>query len=54
MHPRWKIGNAIRFKFKADVVTLYGELFAEVLNQPPHSAFIAEGSPITVHRRKIS
>src|ERR1700730_12561748 len=39
-HPRWKIWNATSFEFNADVATLHGEQFAEVLNQPPRSAFI--------------
>ena len=30
-HPRWKIWDAIRFAFEADVAALYGEQFAEVL-----------------------
>jgi hypothetical protein len=50
-HPRWKIWNASDFEFKADVATLYGKQFAETLSQRPRSAFIAEGSPITVHKR---
>ena len=52
-HPRWKIWNAASFEFDADVATLYGKQFAETLNQPPRSAFIADGSPITIHRREI-
>jgi hypothetical protein len=52
-HPRWKIWNATGFEFNADVATLYGEQFAETLNQPPRSAFIADGSPITVQSREI-
>jgi uncharacterized protein len=52
-HPRWKIWNATKFKFNANVTTLYGEAFAETLNQPPPSAFIADGSPITIERRSI-
>jgi hypothetical protein len=52
-HPRWKIWNATSFEFNADVATLYGEQFAEVLNQPPRSAFIADGSPITVQKRQL-
>ena len=28
---------------------LYGPEFAEALSGPPSSAFLAEGSPITVH-----
>jgi hypothetical protein len=52
-HPRWKIWNATSFELNADVATLYGEQFAEVLNQPPRSAFIADGSPITVQKRQM-
>ncbi len=47
-HPRWKIWNATDFELKADLATLYGQQFAETLNQPPRSAFIADGSPISV------
>ena len=52
-HPRWKIRNATSFEFNAEVATLYGEKFAETLNRPPRSAFIADGSPITVQRRSV-
>src|SRR6266446_1991633 len=52
-HPRWKIWNATGFELKADVATLYGQQFAEVLDQPPRSAFIADGSPIIIQRRGI-
>jgi uncharacterized protein YqjF (DUF2071 family) len=52
-HPRWKIWNATSFEFNADVAVLYGEQFAEVLNQPPRSEFIADGSPITVQKRQM-
>jgi uncharacterized protein YqjF (DUF2071 family) len=52
-HPRWKIWSATSFELNADVATLYGEQFTDTLNTPPRSAFIADGSPITVHRREI-
>ena len=52
-HSRWKIWNAEKFELRADVTALYGEQFAETLSQPPRSAFIAEGSPISVERREI-
>jgi len=52
-HLRWKIWNATGFEFNADLATLYGEQFTETLNQPPRSAFIADGSPITIYRREI-
>ncbi len=52
-HPRWRIWNANRFEFNADVAVLYGGQFVEVLNVSPRSAFIADGSPITVQKRRI-
>ena len=52
-HPRWKMWNATDFELNADIATLYGEQFAETLNQPPRSAFIADGSPITIERRSV-
>ena len=51
-HPRWKIWNATSFELNANVATLYGEQFAETLKLPPCSAFIADGSPITVQKRQ--
>ncbi len=52
-HPLWKIWKATGFELKADVASLYGEEFVEALNQPPRSAFIADGSPITVQKRQM-
>ena len=52
-HPRWKIWNTTDFQLNADVTTLYGEQFAATLTQSPRSTFIADGSPITVHRREV-
>ncbi|HEX4638135.1 MAG TPA: DUF2071 domain-containing protein [Chthoniobacterales bacterium] len=51
-HPRWKVWNAERFEFAADVATLYGEQFVEPLSAQPRSAFIADGSPIQVLLRE--
>ena len=51
-HPRWKIWKAETFELRADVAALYGDQFVETLNQPPRSAFIAEGSPISVLLRE--
>jgi uncharacterized protein len=50
-HPRWKIWPADSFEIKADVATLYGEKFVEPLNAAPRSAFIADGSFISVFAR---
>jgi uncharacterized protein YqjF (DUF2071 family) len=52
-HPRWKIWNADTFELHADVAALYGDQFAETLSAPPHSAFIADGSPIEIFKRTI-
>ena len=52
-HPRWRVWNADSFELSADVVALYGEQFAETLAAPPRSAFIAEGSAISVERKEI-
>ena len=51
-HPRWKVWNADRFEFHADLKTLYGEQFVEPLSAAPRSAFIADGSPIQVLLRE--
>lgn len=51
-HPRWRTWNAETSELRADVTALYGEQFAETLSQPPRSAFIAEGSPISVLLRE--
>ena len=52
-HPRWKIWNANDFEFRGDTAALYGPQFVETLSAPPRSAFIAEGSPITIKGRSI-
>ena len=51
-HPRWRTWKAETFELRADVAALYGEQFAETLSQLPRSAFIAEGSPISVLLRE--
>jgi len=52
-HARWKIWDATSFELNADIAALYGEQFVETLSKPPRSAFIADGSPITVQKRQI-
>ncbi len=51
-HPRWKVWTADSFEFKADVASLYGEQFVQTLRAEPRSAFIAEGSAISVLLRQ--
>ena len=57
-HPRWRVyeGTDSRLSENAetrldcDVAALYGERFRESLDRSPSSAFLAEGSAITVYR----
>jgi len=47
-HPRWKVCQAVNVLFDCDVAGLYGERFVDVLGAKPQSAFVAEGSAVTV------
>lgn len=49
-HPQWKVWQARHTAFEGDVEELYGKDIAEVLRCKPSSAFLAEGSRVTVMR----
>ncbi len=49
-HPRWKVWRASKAKLDCDATELYGAGFARYLAGPTSSAFLAEGSPVTVRR----
>jgi uncharacterized protein len=49
-HPRWQVREAERASFDGDAASYYGEEFAEELKRPPDSAFMAEGSTVTVFK----
>jgi hypothetical protein len=49
-HPPWLVRQVARLEFEGDLAALYGAPFAETLSAAPLSAFVAEGSPITVRR----
>jgi len=51
-HPPWRVWDVTHAEFSGDPASLYGAAFAGVLNKPPDSAFLAEGSPVTVYRGK--
>jgi len=51
-HPRWRVWRATSGTLEGDVAPLYGDSFAAALRVPPASAFIAEGSNVTVHHGK--
>lgn len=48
-HPRWRVWPAPRVTFRGPAATLYGPVFGGILMGRPRSAFVAEGSPITVY-----
>jgi uncharacterized protein YqjF (DUF2071 family) len=49
-HPRWRVWRGRGARFEGDVTGLYGRELAMILTGPPSSAFLAEGSEITVFR----
>jgi hypothetical protein len=54
-HPAWRIWQAKRCQLECDVEKLYGTQFAPALSKDPSSAFLAEGSEITVYKgRRIA
>ena len=54
-HPPWRVWEAEGAQFDCDVKAVYGVGFAESLSVRPRSAFLAEGSTITVYAgRRLS
>ena len=49
-HPSWMVWQVSESYFSCDVSALYGPQFHESLSGKPSSAFLAEGSPVTVYR----
>jgi len=49
-HPRWRVSTATSATLDCDVGALYGSEFVEFLEAPPASAFLADGSKVTVFR----
>lgn len=47
-HPRWNVWQVREATLKCDVASLYGKEFVGPLSATPASAFIADGSAITV------
>lgn len=50
VHPSWNVWQARHAGFMGDAEQLYGAAFAAVLSKNPSSAFLADGSPVTVMR----
>jgi uncharacterized protein YqjF (DUF2071 family) len=49
VHPPWKIWRVEQPYLLADIKALYGAAFEPFLHRRPHSAFLAEGSPVEVY-----
>lgn len=49
-HPRWRTAPAREARVDADVGALYGAPFDALLAGDPRSAFVADGSAVTVYR----
>ncbi|HTV58722.1 MAG TPA: DUF2071 domain-containing protein [Verrucomicrobiae bacterium] len=47
-HPRWRVRRCDDAALEGDVTPLYGAEFAGILSRPPDSAFIADGSKVSV------
>ncbi|HZK82654.1 MAG TPA: DUF2071 domain-containing protein [Humisphaera sp.] len=48
-HPRWRVSQVAQSNFDCDVAALYGDCFRESISGRPSSAFLAEGSAVTVY-----
>lgn len=49
-HPSWRVWETRDAGVEGDLTATYGHAFAEILAGTPRSAFVADGSPITVFR----
>ena len=49
-HARWPVRRAKRADFSGNAALFYGTEIAQVLKRSPDSAFLAEGSPVTVFK----
>jgi len=49
-HPQWQVREADNAQFSGDGVRYYGSDFGRLLERPPDSAFLVEGSGVTVFK----
>ncbi|MGI8786384.1 MAG: YqjF family protein [Pyrinomonadaceae bacterium] len=49
-HPKWELFAVKDYEIAVDFGRLYGERFAFLKNEKPHSIFMAKGSPISVYK----
>ena len=48
-HPAWTVRPVRSAALEGDLAATYGRELASAIAGPPHSAFVADGSPVTVH-----
>ncbi len=49
-HPQWRVWKATDALFEGNAEEIYGKEFAAILRHQPSSAFLAEGSKVSVYR----
>ena len=47
-HPRWRVRTATSTRVEGDLTGTYGPVWSAILQTPPVSAFLVEGSPVDV------
>lgn len=52
-HDPWRVWAADGATFSGNPGELYGERFSQVLRNAPHSAFLADGSPVSVFPARV-
>jgi uncharacterized protein len=50
VHPPWRVWNTQHAVFEGDIEQIYGSEFVATLRAKPFSAFLAEGSEVSVYR----
>jgi uncharacterized protein len=48
-HPRWRVWRHARWELDGPLATFYDQPFADILRGEPSSAFVADGSPVSVY-----
>jgi len=48
-HPRWRVWSRARHELVGPLETFYDQPLPAILSGAPKSAFIADGSAVTVH-----
>ena len=52
-HPRWEIFKVVNYTIHCDFKGIYGSEFSLLNNMEPSSVFMAKGSEVRIHRKKI-